>query len=319
VVLCGKWLDIIAAVTNSSRETAPYEAPRHETAPQETARQVSQTALTAAAARAAHLIVDHEPVIFADTLAADLLGDKADELIGYHRLHGSHLVLACARAQVTCRSRYTEQAVTDGLARGVAQYVLLGAGLDTFAYRSALAGRISVFEVDEPATQGWKRKQLAAAGLAAPPSTRYVPVDFELDSLTSRLVAAGFDLAAPALVSWLGVTMYLTQDAIGAVVAEVGRFASGTELILDYMLPAELRDEIGNSYVEQVAPAFAQRGEPWLSFFSPGQMTALLEGHGFAGVRHIAQRYVGTDAMWQRTDMLRPSYLSKLAHAWLAA
>jgi len=291
----------------------------HETAPQETTQQPSRTALTAAAARAGHLIVDHEPFIFADTLAADLLGDRADELIGYHRVHGSHLVLAGARTQVTCRSRYTEQALAGALDRGVAQYVMLGAGLDTFAYRSALAGRLAVFEVDEPATQEWKRQRLAEAGLAAPPNTRFVPVDFEMDSLTSRLVRAGLDLAAPALVSWLGVTMYLTQDAIGAVLAEVGQFALGTELILDYMLPAELRDEIGNSYVEQVAPAAAQWGEPWLSFFSPGQMTALLEGHGFAGVRNIAQRDVGADEMWRRTDVLRPADLSKLAHSTLNA
>jgi len=273
----------------------------------------------AAAARAAHLIVDHEPLIFADPLAADLLGDRADELISYHRLHGSHLVLASARAQVTCRSRYAEQAVADALGRGVAQYVMLGAGLDTFAYRSALAGRVAVFEVDQPATQEWKRHRLAEAGLAAPPSARFVPVDFETDPLPSRLVDAGFDLTSPAVVSWLGVTMYLGQDAIGAVLREVGQFAPGTELILDYMLPAGLRDDIGNSYVEQVAPAAAERGEPWLSFFSPQQMTTLLNGHGLADVRHIAQREVGTEAMWHRTDALRPADLSKLAHARLSA
>jgi len=273
----------------------------------------------AAAARAAHLIVDHEPLIFADPLAADLLGERADELISYHRLHGSHLVLASARAQVTCRSRYAEQAVADALGRGIAQYVILGAGLDTFAYRSAIAGRVAVFEVDQPATQEWKRQRLADAGLAAPPGARFVPVDLETDPLPSRLVDAGFDPASPAVVSWLGVTMYLGQDAIGAVLREIGQFAPGTELILDYMLPADLRDDIGNSYVEQVAPAAAERGEPWLSFFSPRQMTTLLNGHGFAEVRHIAQQDVGTEAMWRRTDALRPASLSKLAHARLSA
>ena len=279
----------------------------------------SQTALTAAAARAAHLIVDNEPVIFADTLAAYLLGDQADELINYHRRRGSHLVLASARAQVTCRSRYTERAVADAAGRGIAQYVILGAGLDSFAYRSALAGRVAVFEVDQPATQEWKRQRLAECGLDAPPNARFVPVDFEADSLTSRLSQAGFDVTSPALISWLGVTMYLTQDAIGAVLREVGQFAPGTELILDYMLPADLRDDIGNSYVEQVAPAAAQRGEPWLSFFSPRQMTALLSGHGFAGASHIAMRDVGNEAMWRRADALRPADLSRLAHARLSA
>jgi methyltransferase (TIGR00027 family) len=276
-------------------------------------------ALTAAAARAAHLIVDHEPVIFADPLAAVLLGDRADEFISYHLLHGSHFVLAAARAQVTCRSRYAEHAVADAVARGVAQYVILGAGLDTFAYRSALADRVAVFEVDQRATQEWKRQRLAEAGLAPPPGTRFVPVDFETDPLPSRLAEAGFDVTSAALVSWLGVTMYLGQDAIEAVVREVGQFAPGTELILDYMLPADLRDEIGNSYVEQVGPAAAERGEPWLSFFSPRQMTTLLNNCGFTEVTHIAQRDVGTEAMWRRTDALRPADLSKLAHARLSA
>ena len=115
--------------------------------------QLSFTALTAAAARAAHLIVDQEPWIFADGLAAQLLGEQAEELISYHKLHGTHPVLAGARVQVTCRSRYTEDALSRAVSRGVGQYVILGAGLDSFAYRAGLAGRVRVFEVDHPATQ----------------------------------------------------------------------------------------------------------------------------------------------------------------------
>ena len=118
----------------------------------------SLTALTAAAARAAHLIVDNEPVIFADTLAQAMLGERAEELISYHLAHGTHPVLASARAQVTCRSRYAEDRLADAIGRGIGQYVLLGAGLDSFAYRSPLAGRVRVFEVDHPATQEYKRR-----------------------------------------------------------------------------------------------------------------------------------------------------------------
>ena len=271
--------------------------------------------MTAAAARAAHLIVDNPPVIFADTLAASLLGDRADEFISYHRLHGSHLVLSAARAQVTCRSRYTEDSLAEANARGVTQYVVLGAGLDSFAYRSALAGQVTVFEVDHPATQEWKRARLSEAGLIVPANVSFVPVDFETDSLASRLVRCGFDRGRPALVSWLGVTMYLSEPAIDAVLGEVGGFAPGTELVLDYMLPADLRDEIGNGYVEQVAPAAAERGEPWLAFFAPEQMSALLTRHGFGEIRHVAQRDIGTPALWRRTDALKPANLSRLAHA----
>jgi methyltransferase (TIGR00027 family) len=282
------------------------------------ARQSSQTALTAAAARAAHLIVDDEPVIFADTLAADLLGDQAEELIRYHKSHGSHLVLATARAQVTCRSRYAEESLDNALKRGITQYVILGAGLDSFAYRSALAGRLAVFEADHPATQEWKRQRLRAAGVTVPEDVRFVPIDLEAESLASKLASSGFDASEPAFVSWLGVTMYLTSDAIDAVLDEVGKSAPGTELVLDYMLPAELRDDIGNSYVDQVAPAAAERGEPWLTFFTPEQMSALLQRLRFGSVRHIAQQDIGAEAMWRRSDALAPASLSNLAHATLS-
>src|SRR5215469_9627471 len=140
--------------------------------------QVSFTALAAAAARAAHLVVDREPVIFADTLAAPLLGERADELLSYHTRHGMHPVLAGARTQAACRSRYTEDAVARAASRGVTQYVILGAGLDSFAYRGAgdtAARQMRVFEVDHPVTQGWKRQALTAANVAVPDSVAFVP------------------------------------------------------------------------------------------------------------------------------------------------
>jgi methyltransferase (TIGR00027 family) len=155
--------------------------------------QPSQTAMTAAAARAAHLLVDREPRIFADSLAALLLGDKAETFIGYHRQYSDHPLLAGTRAQATCRSRFTEDQLALAAERGTAQYVILGAGLDSFACRSELAGRLRVFEVDHPATQQHKRAMLAAAGLAEPPTLTWVPVDFETDELTASLTAAGLD------------------------------------------------------------------------------------------------------------------------------
>ena len=201
--------------------------------------QPSFTALTAAAARAAHLIVDGEPVIFADTLAEAMLGERAAELIAYHRTSGPHPVLAGARAQVTCRSRYAEDHLARGIERGIAQYVLLGAGLDSFAYRSPLARRVRVFEVDHPATQEYKRRVWAA-----PEGLTFVPVDFTRDSLASALGEAGFDAARPAFVTWLGVTMYLDESATEATVSVLGGFAAGSEVVLDYMLPAGQRDMI---------------------------------------------------------------------------
>ena len=276
--------------------------------------QLSFTALTAAAARAAHLIVDQEPWIFADGLAAQLLGEQAEELISYHKLHGTHPVLAGARVQVTCRSRYTEDALSRAVSRGVGQYVILGAGLDSFAYRSSLARRVRVFEVDHPATQDWKRRALAAAQVPVPEAVTFVAADLATDSLAGQLLAAGFDTAAPALVSWLGVTMYLTPDAVTDILTAVGRLAPGTELIADYMLPAGLRDEAGAVYGELVAAASAERGEPWLSCFAPGEMTDMACQAGFREVRNVRQRDAIPAGLWQRPDSLRPAALAVLCH-----
>ena len=186
----------------------------------------------------------------------------AEELISFHKLHGTHPVLAGARVQVTCRSRHTEDALSRAVRRGVGQYVILGAGLDSFAYRSGLAGRVRVFEVDHPATQDWKRRALAAAQVPVPEEVAFVAADLAADSMAGPLLAAGFDTAAPALVSWLGVMMYLTPDAVAGILTAVGRLAPGTELIADYMLPAGLRDEAGAVYGELVARASAERGNP---------------------------------------------------------
>ena len=315
--------------------------------------QPSFTAFTAAAARAAHLIVDAEPRIFADTLAEAMLGERAGELLQYHRAHGTHPILAGARAQATCRSRYTEDRLAEGVGRGIGQYVILGAGLDSFGDRSRLASQVRVFEVDHPATQEWKRhirqatEARGAGGAAETPEAtrgtearvaggaaetpegtrgtearggvRFVPVDFARDSLRDRLGQAGFDFAAPAFVSWLGVTMYLDRDAIGQTLAVASGFGPGSEIVVDYMLPPGLRDAAGEDYAAQIGPVSAERGEPWLSLFAPDEMAALLRGHGFGEVRDVRQRDMIPAAAWNRTDSLRPADLSRIVHAALPA
>ena len=277
--------------------------------------QPSFSALTAAAARAAHLLVDGPPAIFADTLAAALLGDRAEELIAYHRLHGAHPVLAGARVQVACRSRYAEDALARAVKAGVTQYVILGAGLDSFAYRGGLlAGRVRVFEVDHPASQQVKRAAVAAAGIEVPGTVRHVPADLARDLLSERLAAAGFDAAAPAVVAWLGVTMYLTPGAVAGTLAAVAGFAPGTELIADYLLPPDARDEAGALYGTLVAQASAGQGEPWRSCFTPGQMAELARRAGFGAVRAVSQRDTIPAELWQRADALRPARLAMLFH-----
>lgn len=278
-------------------------------------KEPSQTALTAAAARAAHLIVDHEPLIFRDPLAHTLLGDRAEELIDYHRAHGEHLVLSGARTSTVTRSRCTEDRLADAIARGITQYVILGAGLDTFAYRSEHTPYIQIFEVDHPATQEWKRRRLADAGIAVPPTLTFVPADLEAEPPTDALARAGLDPARPAFVSWLGVTMYLTREAIDRTLAPIGELSPGTEVIVDHVLPAELRDADGRAYVEMVMPFAAGQGEPWLTCLGPRDMASLLAGHGFEVAEQLGQRDSVDPALWSRTDALRPAELMALTRA----
>ena len=281
-----------------------------------TGPQPSRTALTAAAARAAHLLVDGAPPIFSDVLAAALLGPDAEELLAYHRIHGDHPVLAGARAQAICRSRYTE----DSLARsGAAQYVILGAGLDSYACRAGADGPVRVFEVDHPASQQAKRRRLTAAGITIPETLAFVPVDFETDSPGEALTRGGLDPSRPVFVSWLGVTMYLTRKAIEATLAALSSFAPGTEIVVDHMLPPDLRDEAGNAYADAVMPVAAAQGEPWRTFLSPAAMAGSLREAGFEILDQAGQRDSVDAALWAREDALRPIALSMLTRAGIPA
>ncbi|MEU4546433.1 class I SAM-dependent methyltransferase [Nonomuraea dietziae] len=277
------------------------------------AAQPSQTALITAAARAAHLVVDQEPFIFQDIVAASLLGELAEQFIGYHRSYGDHVVLSGTRAQVTARSHYTERRLAELARDGLEQYVVLGAGLDTFACRPG--PQVKIFEVDHPATQRWKRDLFAAAGVTPSRALAFAPVDFETDDLMVSLHAAGFDPSKPALVSWLGVSMYLTRDAITATLATVGRLAPGTELVMEYALPPTFRDERGAAFADFALPAAAERGEPWLTFLAPDDLSALLVEHGLRATEHVRQADSIDPVLWRRTDGLRPADLCRLARA----
>jgi methyltransferase (TIGR00027 family) len=273
------------------------------------------TALMAAAARAAHLVVDSEPWIFTDSLATALLGDQAETLLGYHRSHGSHPVLAAARTMVTVRSRYAEDRLTGAIGGGITQYVMLGAGLDTFAYRSPQATRARVIEADHPATQRWKRSQLASAGISPRGDTRYAETDLRAGTLAAALTGAGLDLTRPALISWLGVIMYLDRDAVAGTLAALRHCAAGTELVAEYLVPEDLQDDLGRTYTGLVAPVAAEQGEPWRTFLRPDELPALLAAHGFTTVANVPQREAVDPSLWDRTDALRPPALSWLVHA----
>ncbi|WP_217711600.1 SAM-dependent methyltransferase [Actinomadura sp. NAK00032] len=274
------------------------------------------TALSAAAARAAHPVADGTPVIFTDTVAARLLGGRADEMIGYHRTRGDHIILAGTRAITTVRARYAEQRLA---AHG--QYVVLGAGLDTYAYRGDPG--IRVFEVDHPATQEWKRGLLAAAGIPVPEQVSFVPVDFETDDPFQKLagtgtgtgIGPGFAPAETALVSWLGVSFFLTRDAVASTLDGIARLAPGTELVLDYALPDGLRDAEGDAYARIAAQVVGENAEPYRSHFAPEEMDALLKAHGLDVTENVPLERAVPPETWRRTDALRPFDLFRLARA----
>jgi methyltransferase (TIGR00027 family) len=261
----------------------------------------SRTALGAAMHRAAHQFLDRPPV-FLDPLALRIIGPEAERSLrsgedGPARRPG-------LRAFVVVRSRFAEDGLAEAHGRGVGQYVLLGAGLDTSAYRSGRPG-LEVFEVDHPATQEWKRRLLAEAGIAIPASVAYAPVDFERQSIAGGLAAAGFDPARPAFVAWLGVTPYLTPEAVLETLRFAAGLSCGSELVFDYVSSA-LEDGATQRLAHQALTArVAALGEPFRSTFQPEALMADLERLGFAAVEDVGPEALNLRYLAGRTDGLR--------------
>ena len=252
----------------------------------------SRTALGAASHRAAHQILEGGS-LFSDPLAIRILGEDGEEMA---RQSAGRPGARRMRIFIAARSRFAENALADAVEGGARQLVVLGAGLDTFAYRSPLAPRLRVFEVDHPATQAWKRERLAEAGISAPESLVYEPVDFSRESLASGLAAAGFDSNVRTFFTWLGVVPYLEKPAILSTFRFVANLPGGAQLVFDYGdPPATLAPEMREIF-EQRAARVAELGEPWLTFFEPDELRAELLAAGFArvedlGPRDIAERY----------------------------
>jgi len=251
--------------------------------------QPSRTAFGAALHRAAHQILDIPPV-FADPLALKIVGEEAEGALrrGEDPHAARNTRQTALRALIAARSRLTEDCLDEAYGRGVRQYVLLGAGLDTFAYRAgARYCGLAVFEVDHPATQGWKRARLKDARISVPPSVTYAPVDFERETLTDGLSRAGFDSARPALFAWLGVTPYLTRDAVMATLGTIAGLAGGTEVIFDYPEPAKNHTMASRLAYYALAARVAAIGEPFKSAFEPKALARDLLGIGFSYIEDL--------------------------------
>jgi methyltransferase (TIGR00027 family) len=219
------------------------------------------------------------------------------------------------RVAMTTRSRYAENRLLQATRHGTGQYVLLGAGLDSFAYRSPLARRLRVFEVDHPSTQALKRQRLADAAIRVPDQLSFVAVDFAVDSVAERLREMGFDRSRPAFVSWLGVTQYLTESAIGTTLDAIGDFCPGTELVMEYILPAERRDEAGQALADFFMPRAAAVAEPWLTFLTPADVRRLLARGRMTVLDDVGRRDQIEPWLWRRSDSLVPHQLGRVTRA----
>jgi methyltransferase (TIGR00027 family) len=206
------------------------------------------------------------------------------------------------RAHVVLRSRFAEDRLADAVRRGVRQYVLLGAGLDTFALRQPEWARsITIVEIDQPATQAAKRARLAELNIGVPSNVVYHAVDFEKTTLREALPAAGVDVNAPVFFSWLGVTMYLTEDAVDQVLHTVAALPRGTELVLTFATPPDPLEEPARlSFAQQAADV----GEPWITFFTPEALEARLRSSGFTTVTFLTPELARERYFSQRADGL---------------
>jgi methyltransferase (TIGR00027 family) len=261
----------------------------------------SATAQGAALLRAAHQLLD-DPRVFPDPFALRMIGDEAEAALRSDP--GRYANRSSLRAFIALRSRYAEDQLEDAVARGVEQYVVLGAGLDTFAYRNAYPA-LRVFEVDHPATQRWKRQRTREAGLRVPRALRFAPVDFETETLSDGLARAGFAPHEPALFSMLGVAIYLTKHALAQTLSFVTACSPGSEIVFDYSVPSLFLTHSQRLARETAAKRAAAVGEPWLSYFEPAALAAELADLGFSVVGDLGPTEANERYFANRRDGLR--------------
>jgi len=262
------------------------------------------TAVRTALWRALHLEVDEPPHVFRDEIGLALIapGD------GWQERPDMSPFTRPFRASILARARFVEDLFLEQAERGVEQFVILGAGLDTFVQRHPeLASRLRIFEIDHPSTQAWKRQRLLDLGYGIPPCLRLVPVDFEAgDAWQVCLSAAGFDADEPAIVASTGVSMYLSQTAIMQTLRQVAAFAPGSTLVMSFMLPIEYLDADTRFGVERAMEGARASGTPFVSFFTPQEMLAMARDAGFKEARHVSADTLAQRYFSGRTDGLRP-------------
>lgn len=264
------------------------------------------TAVRVALWRALHVEVDAAPHVLEDVVGLQL----AEPDTNWRDRPDMHpFGTRGFRASIIARARFIEDLVSEQVALGVDQYVILGAGLDTLAQRHPeLGGHVQIFEIDQPGTQAWKRRRLVEIGLGVPDWLHLVPIDFETgESWWDGLAAAGFDADRPAVVASTGVSMYLTKDATAATLRQLAGLARGSSLAMTFLLPFELIDEADRPGLEMSARGAQAAGTPFVSFYSPDEMVAMARDAGFRHAAHISSTANADRYFTGRTDALRPS------------
>jgi len=253
--------------------------------------------------RALHVLADPPPHVLKDTIGLDLVAPSDD----WQKRRDMSAFTRPFRASIVARARFVEDLLEQRIVQGLAQYVILGAGLDTFVQRQPeLASSLHVFEVDQPTTQAWKRQRLIELRFGVPAYLRLVPVDFERgEAWLPQLVAAGFDTHQPSLVASTGVSMYLTQEAITAMLRQIASLAAGTTLVMSFMLPIELAEPAVRPGIEAAARGARANGTPWLSFFTPEEMLNLAREAGFRTVEHVSAAALSERYFAGRSDGMR--------------
>ena len=247
----------------------------------------SRMALMVARQRAAHQLLDHGAILD-DPYAVRILGEYEANVL---QAFNEQPLVSLGRLFTAARSRIAEDALSKAVERGVGQVVILGAGLDTFALRNPHAARISIFEVDHPATQAWKRQRLAGSELASPPWLTFVPVDFERDDLQQKLSGAGFQRTSAAFFTWLGVVPYLTRDAIDNTLGYIASIPN-SEVVFDYTEPPDTWTEDMKGYAAARMAHLEKINEQWVGRFEPAGIAAILRSHGFDDMEDISFQQV---------------------------
>ena len=263
------------------------------------------TAVRTALWRAMHVEVDAKPYILEDEVGLKLIAPNA----GWQQRPDMHPEFTKRlRASIVARARFIEDLIIEQSKKGISQYVILGAGLDTFAQRRPdIASKLQIFEIDQPDTQTWKKQRLIKLGFGIPQGLHFVSVNFETSSWWEQLLKAGFDISKPTVVTCTGVTLYLTREAIVSTLVPIATLANGSTLAMSFYLPMELLDE-EDKFMQQLGEKGAREaGTPFVSFFAPNEIVDLANEAGFKQAKTISTKDMEQLYFMNRADHLLPA------------